>query len=146
MRQATFSAALLLLLGSRAGAAAQQADPLSWPRYRLAPDGSQVTIYQPQVDSWQYYVQLDYRVAVEIHQPGAPADVPAILRLSSQTDTDLGSGTVMLFNTRILSVSFPGTDTALAQQLTPLLMELAPTGPITMSPTSKPAAWAGESG
>ncbi len=132
MSKAMYPAVLALLLAGSARAAAQEPDSLTWPRYRLAPDGSQITIYQPQVDSWQYYVQLDYRVAVEIHQPGAPADVPAILRLSSQTDTDLGTGMVVLFNTKILSVSFPGSDTATAQALTGMLTELAPTGPMTM--------------
>jgi len=133
MSKAMYPAVLALLLAGSAVAAAQEPDSLSWPRYRLAPDGSQITIYQPQVDSWQYYVQLDYRMAVEIHEVGAPNDVPAALRLTSQTDTDLGSGTVTLFNTRILSVNFPGSDTATAQRLTALLTELAPTGPLQMT-------------
>lgn len=132
MSKAMYPAVLALLLAGSAGAAAQEPDSLSWPRYRLAPDGSQITIYQPQVDSWQYYVQLDYRVAVEIHQPGAPSDIPGILHLTSQTDTDLGSGTVVLFNTRIVSVTFPGSDTATAEALTGMLTELAPTAPMTM--------------
>jgi len=132
-RKATFTAILALLLGSGAGVAAQQADPLGWPRYRLAPDGSQVTLYQPQVDSWQYYVTLDYHMAVEVFPPGATQGIPAALTLTSQTETDLGSGTVTLFNTKILSTTFPGSDSATMERVSAILGEMAPRGPITMT-------------
>lgn len=54
-----------------AKAAARAGDTLAWPR--TISDGAQdITVYQPQIDSWQGNV-LEARAAVAVRRPGSEA-------------------------------------------------------------------------
>ena len=93
----------------------------------------QVTLFQPQVDSWSYYVVLDYHMAVELQLPGASSSVPGALFMTGETSTDLESQTVALYNQKIVRVNFPGLDPATAQQYQAALQSLVPTGTMHLS-------------
>lgn len=123
-------AALLLSLAAPARAQVQE---LSWPRTLTANDGMQVTFYQPQVDSWEYYAVLDYHMAVELQFPGATSTIPAALTMTAQTSTDMGTRTVALYDQKIVSINFPGTDPSAAQQYRQTVQSLIPTTTMNLS-------------
>ncbi len=134
MQSAFFpGAAAALALAIAPPLLAQGAQELSWPRTRIAADGMQVTLFQPQVDSWSYYVVLNYHMAVELQLPGASSSVPGALFMTGETSTDLGSQTVALYNQKIVRVNFPGLDPATAQQYQATLQSLVPTGTMNLS-------------
>ena len=124
---------LALALGAASPARAQGVEELSWPRTLTAADGMQVTFYQPQVDSWSYYVVLDYHMAVELQLPGASSSVPASLFMTAETSTNLSAQTVALYNQKIVRMNFPGLDPATAQQYQGIVQSLIPAGSMNLS-------------
>ena len=129
---------LAVALGTAAPVRAQGVEELTWPRTLTAADGMQVTFYQPQVDSWSYYVVLDYHMAVELQLPGASSSVPASLFMTAETSTDLSAQTVALYNQKIVRMNFPGLDPATAQQYQGIVQSLIPAG--THEPLAAPGA------
>ena len=87
----------------------------------------QVTFYQPQVDSWEYYAVLDYHMAIELQFPGASSTIPGTLRMTGQTSTDVGTQTVALYSQEIVSTTFPGVNAATAQQYQSIVQSVIPT-------------------
>src|SRR4029077_1211904 len=106
---------------------AQAVNELAWPRTLTSTDGMQVTFYQPQVDSWEYYAVLDYHMAIELQFPGASSTIPGTLRMTGQTSTDLANQTVALYSQEIVSATFPGVDAATAQQYRSIVQAVIPT-------------------
>jgi hypothetical protein len=106
---------------------AQAVNELAWPRTLTSTDGMQVTFYQPQVDSWEYYAVLDYHMAIDLQFPGASSTIPGTLRMTGQTSTDLATQTVALYSQEIVSVTFPGVDAATAQQYRSIVQAVIPT-------------------
>ena len=77
MNASTFGRAAIavaLLLALKAPVARAQTNELAWPRTLTSSDGMQVTVYQPQVDSWEYCAVLDYHMAIEL-QPHTVASL-----------------------------------------------------------------------
>ena len=124
---------MALAFSAASPAWSQEVEKLTWPRTRTASNGVQVTLFQPQVDSWSYYVVLNYHLAVELQLPGASSSVPGALFMTGETSTDLGAQTVALYNQKILRVNFPGLDPATAQQYQDILQSLVPTGTMYLS-------------
>jgi len=60
---------LLFILALFAGAASAQAPDVAWPREAKAPDGTSITVYQPQVERWADN-SLSGRAAVSVLAPG----------------------------------------------------------------------------
>ena len=133
IRKFATALALLSFLGWASAASAQDTDPLSWPRTLTADDGMLVTFYQPQVDSWQYYAVLDYHMAIELQFPGASSMIPATLKMTGQTSTDVSRQTVALYDQAIVSLNFPGLDAATAQQYQRTVQSLIPTTTMNLS-------------
>lgn len=133
MRLHERAAVTAALLWSLAAPAQAQVQDLSWPRTLTANDGMQVTFYQPQVDSWQYYAVLDYHMAVELQFPGASSTIPAALTMTAQTSTDMGTRTVALYDQKIVRINFPGTDASAAQQYQQTVQSLIPTTSMNLS-------------
>jgi hypothetical protein len=119
-------ALLALVVGASLPLRAQA--PLSWPRTLTALDGTQVTFFQPQVDSWNYYVILNYHMAVDVQLPGASSSVPGALFMTAETSTNLGAQTVAIYNQKIVSTNFPGLDPGTAQQYQQLIQSVIPEG------------------
>ena len=132
MRKAIPGLALFVMLGWTA-ALAQGTPEQSWPRVKTAADGTRVILYQPQVDEWSFYVRLDFRLAAEIREPGSTRDIPAALQMTAETNTDLSTRTVAVYNIKIVKANFPSTDEATAQRLSALLEKLVPAAPMKMS-------------
>jgi hypothetical protein len=125
-------AALLLAVIAASRGDAQQVSTLTFPRTVTSLDGSQVTVYQPQVDAWKNYVELDYHAAVEVRFAGEMQPVPGAVELTAQTSADLGTHTVSLYNQRIVSASFPSQDALTSQRLRDVLQSMLPSS-LTLS-------------
>src|SRR5262249_33558906 len=82
--------------------ATASADP--WPREKQI-DGRTMTVYQPQVDSWDGGF-LKLRAAVSV-KPADGAEVFGIVRASAHTLVDRSTRKVTLFDFSLLQIDFP---------------------------------------
>jgi hypothetical protein len=72
--------------------------------------------YQPQVDAWKDYRELEFRMAVSLTPPGGKPAV-GVLSLRGQTKADFDSRTVLLSNLQITSARFPSLSEEGAAQM-----------------------------
>jgi hypothetical protein len=105
-------AAALMLLVASAGLAAYgesatgtTPNPDPWPR-QIHIDGATMTVYQPQVDSWDGGF-LKFRAAVALKPDGSQNEIFGVIRASAHTLVDKSSRMVKLFNFSLLHVNFP---------------------------------------
>lgn len=128
IRKIAFLSVLVILSAVLAAAAGKP-----WPRVKTAPDGTIFILYQPQVDAWEGYVTLRYRLAVEIYPQGSSDPVPAALEMTADTNTDLSTRTVVVYNQKVVGLNFPSIDEATGRKLTGLVRSIIPSGPMKMS-------------
>jgi hypothetical protein len=102
-----------------------------WPR-QITKGGNRLTYYQPQVDSWADYRQLDGRVAVVL-TPAGGESVTGMITLQAQTDTDLQERTVVIHDIRVTSALFPSLDEATQQNMRAIAEELFPKDAVPIS-------------
>ena len=124
-------AAVTLLLSLLIATAGWSEDS-GWPRQITKPSGK-VVLYQPQVDDWKDYKQVDTRIAFTITPAGGQTHVGVVtVQLASAVDLD--NHTVELSNPRITSVSFPSLDPATSAQMEQLMRSfLNPAATMTIS-------------
>jgi hypothetical protein len=84
------------------------------PRRRQ--NGARLTYYQPQIDSWTDYRQLDGRVAVVL-TPANGQSVPGMIILRAQTDTDLDDRIVAIHDIHVTKALFPSLDDAAQEKI-----------------------------
>jgi hypothetical protein len=110
---------LALLLAAHLAAAAAQ-DP-GWPR-ELSRAGAHMTYYEPQVDSWKDFTDLEFRFAFELKPPqGSPAVGIGVVR--AHTDVDVDRRTAVMSNLQVQSTRFPGADEQQARRLDALFRD-----------------------
>jgi hypothetical protein len=104
--------ALVLVLGFAVAAMAQQqagplfGDPTApWPR-QVTSGGTTITIYQPQVDSWQWR-DLVGRAAVSVKDAVSPQENFGVIWFTAKTFTHRFEGAVTLDHLTITKVNFP---------------------------------------
>jgi hypothetical protein len=102
-----------------------------WPR-QITKGGNRLTYYQPQVDSWTDYRQLDGRVAVVL-TPAGGESITGMITLQAQTDTDMEARTVVIHDIRITSALFPSLDEATQQKMRSVTEELWPKEAVPIS-------------
>lgn len=102
-----------------------------WPR-EITRNGNRLTFYQPQVDAWTDYRQLDGRVAVVLTPAGAQS-VTGMITLQAQTDTDLDERTVVIHDIRVASALFPSLDDTTQQRMRTLTEDLFPRDVVPIS-------------
>jgi hypothetical protein len=105
----------LLVLASTSAVFGQ--DP-GWPRQISKPQGTLV-YYQPQVDNWNNFQELNWRMAISITPPGGKEIVGAVA-LQGLTSVNSESQMVLISNLQIKSTYFPSlspTDAASMDQL-----------------------------
>ena len=106
-------------------------DP-GWPREKTV-NGSRIVYYQPQVDSWQNFKQVDFRMAIAVTPMGSKTQ-PGIVTAHMQTDVNLDTHTVLLSHPVITGTYFPSLDPASSAKLDHLVRSfLPPTAMLTMS-------------
>src|SRR6476661_744704 len=80
-----------------------EADP--WPR-RIEVSSGILTVYQPQVDSWDGGF-LKLRAAVAVKPSNGGQEVFGVIRASAHTLVDRTARMVSLFNFSLLQIDFP---------------------------------------
>lgn len=76
-----------------------------WPR-QFVSDGIALTVYQPQLDSWDAR-RLQSHAAVSVRPPGAPDATFGVLWISARTDVDKENRLVDFEDVELTKVSFP---------------------------------------
>src|SRR5476649_2209725 len=89
-------------------------DP-GWPRERTNEQG-RLVYYQPQVDTWTNFKQLDFRMAFSLTPKGGK-EIIGIMELQAQTDVNVDDHSVLLSNFKINEVKLPGLDPAKTGQM-----------------------------
>ncbi len=109
---------------------AQSSDPQSppddpgWPR-QVEKDGRQVTVYQPQVDSWQDFKTIHFRSAVAVTPGPGKEERFGVAEFTANTEVDLDTRTVVTHNHQ-RQVRFPNVPAAEEKQLRMVFDELLP--------------------
>ena len=86
------------------------AQDIGWPREKSNADAT-IIYYQPQLDEWKDYRQLDARMAVSIKQKTGQPTV-GVVYLRARTDANLETRNVVLSHVEIISTNFPSLDQA----------------------------------
>ena len=82
---------------------------ISWPR-TLTNEGSVLTMYQPQVESWNNHKTLVYRMAFSL-TPNQQKDVLGVLYMTANTVANTQDHTVFLSDMVVNKTMFPSLDT-----------------------------------
>lgn len=94
--------------------AASDEDP-GWPR-QLTDQGNTLILYQPQVDDWNNFKELDWRMAFSL-TPAGGEEIVGIATLHSDTAIDDDSKMVTLMNLKVENISFPSLDAERAAKM-----------------------------
>src|SRR5271166_3575768 len=90
-----------------------------WPRTITKPGGTLV-LYQPQVDAWTNYQQVDARMAFTLTPTGGKSHV-GVVAGQLQSVINMDEHTVFLSNPQITSIYFPSLDPATTAQMDQLM-------------------------
>jgi hypothetical protein len=103
---------VMTALGSALPAAAQQQGggsqaptDIGWPR-QIQSDGNTITVYQPQVESWDGNV-LKERAAVSVSTAASPTPTFGVIWFTARTDVDKTTRMVTLHDIDLTRASFP---------------------------------------
>ncbi len=119
----------LLLMFSGASLAAPVAlppDDPGWPRV-IKKDGKELTIYQPQVDSWQDYKNMHIRFAIAVKGGKSKNETFGVAEVDAETVVDQTARVVAILP-RKRDLRFPNTSDAEAAVLRSTVDELRPFG------------------
>ena len=128
MKVSTTLIILILTLFVSGSSFATSPEPLSfdpgWPRV-IEKNGNQLTIYQPQVDSWRDYKKLDFRFAFSVKTATAKEEKFGIAEAEAETETDHENRSVVLM-TKNRELRFPNIPEKEADALRRIVDELQP--------------------
>ena len=99
-----------------------------WPR-EIESNGNKLTIWQPQIDEWEYYVKLKARMAAAVTPRGSKKPILGALWVEADTQTDADERTVLVYNIEMKDARFEGSspqDAAAAKQLARQVFPKAP--------------------
>ena len=123
-----FILTLFLMLTGANGASSATSPPgdPGWPRV-IAKNGKELTIYQPQVDSWQDYKNLQVRFAIAVKDGKSKNKTFGVVEVEAETVVDQTTRTVAILPQK-RELRFPNTTEAEAAKLRTLVDELHPPG------------------
>jgi hypothetical protein len=98
-------------------------DP-GWPR-QVTKQGTKLVYYQPQIDDWKDFKELDGRMAISLTPAGGKQTV-GVLSLTIQTDTDIDNHNVILRNPKITRTYFPSLSPEAASSMDQLVRTFLP--------------------
>ncbi len=98
-------------------------DP-GWPRQKTM-QGTTLVYYQPQIDDWKDYKQLDARMAVSL-TPADGKQTVGVVYLRARTDVNFDDHTVLLSKFQITNTSFPALEPASAKSMDQLVRAFLP--------------------
>jgi len=97
---------------------------VGWPR-QVENGGQQVTVYQPQVDSWEGYTSIHFRSAISVIPGAGKEERFGILEVSADTEVDDETRTVVTHNHH-REVRFPNVSEAEKSKLRKIFDQLLP--------------------
>ncbi|OCP16290.1 SH3 domain-containing protein [Ensifer sp. LC163] len=111
------------------------ADPkgLGWPRAYKTDKGATITLYQPQVNAWKDFTDLDALIAAEYKQSDDAKPIFGVIGVTGKTVADSGSDEVVVSDIKVDEINFSVLD---RQELADLALEVGkvmPVGTITLS-------------
>lgn len=117
---------LFVLMGAALCIPAAQvaAEDVGWPR-KFEKNGTEIILYQPQVDAWTNYAHIEFRSAVSIKRPADREPVFGVVENSATTRINHTDRTVLLTDLNP-QVRFVGVNEADARALEAMLREAIP--------------------
>ncbi|HEX4055162.1 MAG TPA: hypothetical protein VHX86_12940 [Tepidisphaeraceae bacterium] len=106
--------------------------PSRWPMHITASDGADVTIFQPQLESFQGDT-LDGRAAVAVVAQNQEVPVFGAVWLQSRVETDRVARTVHIVDVKVTKVLFPNANPVSAQPLSDAVRQAMLAQPIVIS-------------
>src|SRR5580704_8962891 len=108
------------------------AQDIGWPREKSNADGT-IIYYQPQLDDWKGFRELDARMAVSIRTKTEQPTV-GVAYIRAHTDANLETRNVVLSHFEVTSTKFPSLDQAGAAAMDQLVKTfLSPTATMDIS-------------
>lgn len=98
-------------------------DP-GWPR-KMTNNGHALVIYQPQVDDWKNFSELDWRMAFSL-TPKGEKPVVGVMVLQGETLVDKESQMVTITKLKVLETRFPALDSSRAAKMETLARSFLP--------------------
>ncbi len=98
-------------------------DP-GWPRQKSGKAGK-IIYYQPQVDEWSDYRELNFRTAFSMTPAGGQA-VVGVAVIRAKTDVDVDNRTVLIRDLEITETHFPSVDSANKAKMDALVKTFLP--------------------
>src|SRR5579871_6761540 len=86
------------------------AQDIGWPREKNNAQGT-IIYYQPQLDDWKGFRELEARMAVSIKTKAGERAI-GVVHLRARTDANLDTHNVVLSHLEVVSTKFPSLDTA----------------------------------
>ena len=100
-----FTCVLLLLATS----VSLMADDPGWPRTKTA-QGNKLVYYEPQVDDWKNFTDLDFRMAVQLTLAGNTKPVVGVVSIHGVSNVDTFNHNVTVGNLTVTNSYFPSLD------------------------------------
>jgi len=94
-----------------------------WPR-EITQDRTRMTYYEPQVDEWKNFTDLDFRLAIQLTPPDAQQPAVGIGVIHARTDVDVDNRTVVISNMQVTDTRFPSADAKTAQRMDELFKKI----------------------
>lgn len=108
------------------------AQDIGWPREKTTADAT-IIYYQPQLDDWKNFRQLDARMAVSIRTKTGQPTV-GVVYLRARTDADLDTHNVVLSHLEVVSTKLPSLDQASAAAMDQMIKTfLSPAATLNIS-------------
>lgn len=111
------------------------ADPkgLGWPRAYKTDGGATIRLYQPQINAWKDFTELDALIAAEYKQSDDAKPIFGVVGVTGKTDADSASGQVVVSDIKMTEIHFSVLDRKELADLTREVGKLMPVGTITVS-------------
>src|SRR5450432_827404 len=111
-----FMKKILLVISGLFVAFLTMAQDPGWPR-QFKNNGSVMVVYPPQVENWQDYQSINFRMAFSLTPAHQTKQVVGVVYINATTVSDTYNHMVTLSNMNIVSVHFPGLDDATASSM-----------------------------
>ncbi len=98
-------------------------DP-GWPR-EITNQGSTLLLYQPQVDDWKNFRELNWRMAFSL-TPAGGQEAVGVATLHSNTEINNDNKMVLLTDVKIVNTNFPSLDPQSAAKMAQLVQTFLP--------------------
>src|SRR4026209_2491786 len=112
------------IAGAQSTAGSGQSGGSSWPREKYS-NGTRLIIYQPQVDDWKNFQDLNWRMAVSI-TPKSGKTVLGVVEMQGNTNIDNVAKLVTITNPQITGTYFPSLDNATKEKMDQLFKTFVP--------------------